>query len=249
MGLNPIRSDLLDGVQHGFFTRQGGVSNGIYASLNGGQGSADQADAVSENRGRIEAHFAGRPLVTVHQVHSPDVVIVNGTFDQAPKADAMVTGSDGIVLGVLTADCTPVLLADRQAGVIGAAHAGWKGALGGVLEATLDAIEALGGNRKDTVAAIGPVISQQAYEVGPEFVDRFLEEDPETQRYFAGGRDDRAMFDLPGYCLGQLRAAGVSEASWTGHCTYSDPERFYSYRRSCHENQNDYGRLVAAIAL
>ncbi|MEM1130449.1 MAG: peptidoglycan editing factor PgeF [Pseudomonadota bacterium] len=249
MSLSPIQSDVLDGIPHGFFTREGGVSRGIYASLNGGQGSADQAEAVAENRARIEAHFSGRPLVTVHQIHSATAVVVDDADAPRPQADAMAARSGGAVLGVLTADCTPVLFADREAGVIGAAHAGWKGAHGGVLEATLDAMEGLGAHRGRTVAAIGPVISQRAYEVGPEFVERFVEDDPETARFFANGDGDRAQFDLPGYCLARLRDAGVSQAAWTGHCTYSDPDRFFSYRRSCHRSEPDYGRLVAAITL
>ena len=148
---------------------------------------------------------------------------------------------------MLTADCTPVLFADRAAGVVGAAHAGWRGALGGILEAVLSAMEALGADRGRTVAAVGPVISQRAYEVGPEFVERFMDDEPETARFFAGGEGDRAMFDLPGYCLWRLRGAGVAEAGWTGHCTYSDERRFYSYRRACHRGEADYGRLVSAI--
>lgn len=249
MTLTPIKSDLLDGVTHGFFTREGGVSTGIYASLNAGQGSSDEGASVEENRRRIAAHLGVQDLVSLHQVHSPDVVVVTEPFAQRPKADAMVTKTPGLAIGVLTADCTPVLFCDRQAGIVGAAHAGWKGALGGVLEATLDAMEAAGARRGDTVAAIGPVISQRAYEVGPEFVDRFGDEDPENMRFFAGGQGDRAMFDLPSFCLHRLREAGVREAAWTGHCTYSDEKRFYSYRRCCHRSEPDYGRLVAAIAV
>jgi hypothetical protein len=161
----------------------------------------------------------------------------------------MVTDRPGVALAVLTADCAPVLLADAQAGVVGAAHAGWKGALGGVLEATVEAMEALGAERDRVLAAIGPAISQRAYEVGPEFVERFLDEDPENARHFAGGQGSRAMFDLPGFCLARLRGAGVGAAAWTGHCTYSDPGRLFSYRRACHAGEPDYGRLLAAIVL
>ncbi|MEO1472221.1 MAG: peptidoglycan editing factor PgeF [Pseudomonadota bacterium] len=248
--LSPITSDLLPGIRHGFFTRTGGVSEGIYASLNGGQGSADTAEAVAQNRGRIAAHLGARHLVSVSQVHSADVHAVTGPWTgERPSGDAMVTDRQGLALGVLTADCTPVLFADPEAGVIGAAHAGWKGALGGVLEATLDAMVALGADRSRVRAALGPVISQRAYEVGPEFVERFLDEDPETARFFAGGQGDRAMFDLPGFCLARLNEAGIGNAAWTGHCTYSDEARFYSYRRACHRSEPDYGRLVAAITL
>ena len=248
--LNPVQSDLLRDVPHGFFTREGGVSGGLYAALNGGQGSADDADAVASNRELIRAHLGADALVSVHQVHSPDAVSVTGDWDgERPKADAMVTDKRGMALGVLTADCTPVLFADRAAGVVGAAHAGWKGALDGVLEATLDRMEALGADRSNTVAAIGPVISQRAYEVGPEFVERFLDEDPDWARFFAQGQGDRAMFDLPGFCLQRLREAGIGETAWTGHCTYSDELRFFSYRRACHRGEPDYGRLVAAIML
>lgn len=248
--LSPIKSDLLPSFRHGFFTREGGVSEGIYSGLNGGQSSADTADAVTENRRRIRAYLGAETLVSVHQVHSPDVVVVADAWtDAKPRADAMVTNRPGQALAVLTADCTPVLFADREAGVIGAAHAGWKGASAGVLEATLAAMEGLGAARARTVAAVGPVISQRAYEVGPEFVERFVDEDPGTGRFFAGGQGDRAMFDLPGFCLSRLREAGVAEAAWTGHCTYSDEARFFSYRRACHRGEPDYGRLVAAIML
>ena len=249
MTLRPIRSDLLDGVKHGFFTREGGVSDGLYGTLNGGQGSDDAAQNVTENRERIARHIGVDQLISVHQVHSADAVRVDGPLSEKPRADAMVSNAPGIGLAILTADCTPVLFADRAAGVVGAAHAGWKGALTGVLEATLDAMEALGAARDRIAAGIGPVISQRAYEVGPEFVERFLDDDPECARFFAAGQGDRAMFDLPGYCLQRLRAAGVGEAAWTGHCTYSDEERFFSYRRTCHRGEKDYGRLVAAISV
>jgi len=164
-----------------------------------------------------------------------------------PRVDAMVTATPGLALGVLSADCQPVLFADRQAGVVGAAHAGWKGALAGILEATLDAMEALGAKRERTTAIIGPTISQAAYEVVPDFVERFLDEDGEAGRYFAGGKDDRLHFDLPGYGLGRLRSAGIGHAEWTRHCTYSDPMRFFSYRRSVHSKEADYGRLISVI--
>jgi YfiH family protein len=248
--MRPIIADALCGVTHGFFTREGGVSGGIYASLNGGPGSGDDAAAVAENRKRIAGCIGAGHLVSLHQVHSADAVRVTGPWGgDRPRADAMVTDRPGVALAVLTADCAPVLLADAEAGVVGAAHAGWKGALGGVLEAVVEAMAGLGAERDRIVAAIGPAISQRAYEVGPEFVERFLDEDRENARYFAGGQGDRAMFDLPGYCVARLAAAGVGMAAWTGHCTYSDPGRFYSYRRACHAGEPNYGRLVAAVAV
>jgi YfiH family protein len=254
MSLSPILADSLDGVTHGFFTRQGGVSTGIYATLNGGQGSQDTAEAVDENRARIAAHLGVTRLVSVHQIHSDRAEVVSGPWQGAkPQADAMVTAAPGIGLAILTADCAPVLFADREAGVVGVAHAGWKGALFGVLEATVSAMTGLGAQRGRITAVIGPTISQRAYEVGPEYVERFLDEDPEHGRFFAGGPaaggGDRAMFDLPGFCLHQLRESGVGRAEWTGHCTYSDETRFFSYRRTCHAGEADYGRLVAAITV
>jgi len=250
MTLAPILADALDGVRHGFFTRQGGVSTGLYTALNGGQGSRDGSAAVEQNRARISAHLGIERLVSVYQVHGDRVELVTGPWPAArPQADAMVTDRPGIGLAILTADCAPVLFADPAARVVGAAHAGWKGALTGVLEGTLDAMEGLGADRARIATAIGPTISQRAYEVGPEYVERFLDEDPDYGRFFAGGTGDRAMFDLPGFCLHRLREAGVGRAEWIGHCTYSDPDRFYSYRRACHRGEADYGRLVAAIAL
>ena len=251
MTLEILTSDALDPVRHGFFTRKGGASSGIYASLNCGAGSTDQREMVIINRERV-ATALGVPddrMAGVHQVHSATAVIVTEPFQVPPKADALVTNTPGLAISVLTADCQPVLFADTKAGVIGAAHAGWKGALDGVLEATLDAMEDLGARREDTTAVIGPSISQRAYEVGPEFLDRFLEEDAENARFFASGKDDRYQFDLPGYGLKRLRSAGVGDAEWTRHCTYSDAARFYSYRRSQHDREADYGRLISAIRL
>ena len=250
MTLDPIRTDALEDVTHGFFTRLGGVSEGIYAALNGGQGSSDDPGAIAENRARIAAHLGVDHLISLHQIHSDRAEVATGPWSgEKPKADAMVTDRPGLGLAILTADCAPVLFADHQAGVVGAAHAGWGGALGGVLEATVEAMLGLGAARGRITAVIGPVISQRAYEVGPEYVERFLDDDPGNARFFAGGQGDRAMFDLPGYCLERLRAAGLGLAEWTGHCTYSDEERFFSYRRACHRGEEDYGRLVAAIAL
>ncbi|WP_371156525.1 peptidoglycan editing factor PgeF [Jannaschia sp. 2305UL9-9] len=248
MTLEILRAELLGGVTHGFFTRKGGASSGIFAGLNCGSGSSDLSDVVAVNRDRV-AEAMGGPLRGVHQVHSSDVVTVDGPMPQPqPRADALVTARAGEVLTILTADCQPVLFHDPDNGVIGAAHAGWKGALGGVLEATVDAMIDQGAARDSIRAAIGPSISQAAYEVGEEFLDTFMAEDPDTLRFFANGRDGRYQFDLIGYGLHRLRSAGVT-AEWTGHCTYSDPERFYSYRRTTHAKEADYGRLIAAIRL
>lgn len=251
MTLEILTSDALQGTRHGFFTRRGGASSGVFSGLNCGLGSSDQSEVVQINRARVaEAMDAtADALVGVHQVHSPDVVTVDGALDPRPKADALVTATPGIVLTILTADCQPVLFSDPDAGVVGAAHAGWRGALDGVLEATIDAMLDLGATRDRIVAVIGPSISQRAYEVGPEFLDRFLAEDDDSARYFATGQEDRFHFNLPGYGLSRLRAAGIESADWTGHCTYSDPGRFFSYRRSVHEKEVDYGRLITAIRL
>ena len=252
MTLQIITSDLLSPVRHGFFTRAGGASSGVYAGLNCGQGSGDQAEVVAINRARVAQAMGVAPsaLASVHQVHSPRVVTLDGALpDPRPEADAMVTRTPGVALGILTADCQPVLFADMQAGVVGAAHAGWRGAMDGVLEATLDAMEAEGADRARTVAVIGPTISQRNYEVGPEFFDEFTIDDPEAQRFFAGRTGDRMQFDLPGYALDRLRKAGIGAAEWTGHCTYADPELFYSYRRSTHLREADYGRLISVIRL
>ncbi len=248
--LEIITSDALP-FRHGFFTRRGGASSGIFAGLNCGAGSTDQSDIVAINRARAAAALDLGPeaLVSVHQVHSPDVVTVTGPLTIRPRADAMVTRTPGLALAVLTADCQPVLFADPVAGVIGAAHAGWRGALHGVLEATIAAMVALGATPAGIRAVIGPTISQPAYEVGPEFVEGFLANDPDNARFFAGGTGDRAQFDLPAYGLHRLRAAGLHHATWTRHCTYSDADRFYSYRRSNHLGEADYGRLLSAIRL
>ena len=251
MSLDIITSPVLEPLPHGFFGRQGGASSGVFAGLNCGHGSTDQAEAVTINRARVALalNVAPESLVGVHQVHSPDVVTVEHASQVRPRADALVTRVPGIALSVLTADCQPVLFADTEAGVVGAAHAGWKGTLNGVLEATLSAMEALGARTSRVHAAIGPTISQRAYEVGPEFMDQILAEDPRAARFFANGMGDRYLFDLPGYGLQRLRQAGVAEAVWTRHCTYSDPSRFFSYRRSVHAREADYGRLIAAIRL
>ncbi|TCO73987.1 peptidoglycan editing factor PgeF [Rhodovulum euryhalinum] len=251
MTLEILTSDALSPLRHGFFTRRGGASSGIFSGLNCGGGSSDLSEVVAINRGRVAGALGVAPdhLMTAHQVHSADVAVVEGPLAERPCADALVTAVPGLAVAVLTADCQPVLFADRTAGVIGAAHAGWRGALDGVLEATLIAMERLGARRADTVAVIGPTISQRAYEVGPEFLDAFLADDPDNARFFAGGQGDRVQFDLPAFSLFRLRAAGVGQALWTRHCTYSDAERFFSYRRSVHAGEADYGRLISAIRL
>lgn len=250
--LEILTHPLLDDVRHGFFTRKGGASSGLFAGLNCGRRSSDQTDMVAVNRTRVaEAMGVGlSELATVKQVHSADVVTLRDPSEidriRDVQADGIVTARPGVALAVLTADCQPVLLADRGAGVIGACHAGWRGALAGIIEATVAAMRALGAG--EIRAVIGPTISQQAYEVGEDFMEDFLAEDPGSQRFFAGGPNGRPMFDLPAFGLSRLRAAGV-EAEWSRHCTYSDPARFFSYRRATHEGQADYGRLISAIAL
>lgn len=250
MTLEIITADSLANQRHGFFTRLGGASCGIYQGLNCGFGSTDQTAAVTLNRTRV-AEAIGldlQNLATVHQYHSAEVLTVTGPLGKTrPKADAMVTNTPDTALGILTADCAPVLFADTKAGVIGAAHAGWQGALNGVLEATLDAMEALGADRRNTTAVIGPCISQAAYEVGPEFMDTFMADNSDNSRFFAGGIGDRVQFDLPAFGLHRLRHAGVGQAEWIGHCTYSDAGRFYSYRRCVHQKEADYGRLISVI--
>lgn len=251
MTLEIVTVDTFATLRHGFFTRKGGASSGVFAGLNCGTGSSDQTEIVAINRSRAATALGveASHLVGVHQIHSADVVAVNAPLTEKPRADGLVTATPGLALSVLTADCQPVLFADTDAGVIGAAHAGWKGAQAGVLEATVDAMVALGATRSAIHAVIGPSISQRAYQVGPEFFDTFLDEDPENTRFFAGGDGDRMHFDLPGYGLARLRAAGVGSAEWTRHCTYFDADRFYSYRRSVHDKNPDYGRLISAIVL
>ncbi len=251
MTLEIITSDSLGPLRHGFFTRRGGASSGVFAGLNCGAGSSDQTEIVAINRSRVAdaMHVPSDRLVSVHQVHSAKVEQIDGPLDAPkPQADAMVTRTPGVALGVLTADCQPVLFADPDAGVIGAAHAGWRGTLDGVLEATVEAMVALGATRETITAVIGPSISQRAYEVGPEFLDTFLAEDAQYARFFVNGTDDKFHFDLPGFGLFKLRSAGVN-AEWTRHCTYSDADRFYSYRRATHAREADYGRLISVIRL
>lgn len=244
----------LPGIRHAFFTRGGGVSGGIYASLNGGVGSKDEVEKVAENRARMARALSVAPenFVTAYQIHSPDVVVAETPWDRdtRPKADAIVTRVPGLAIGVSTADCGPVLFADAKARVIGAAHSGWRGAFFGVLESTIEAMEGLGADRTRIVAAMGPMIRQDNYEVGPEFVTRFLAEDQSHSSYFAPAeRSGHAMFDLASYIAMRLTRAGIREIEDLDLCTYADPSRFYSYRRSQHQSEADYGRHINAIAL
>jgi len=253
MMLTSPRLAAVPGLRHGFFTREGGVSGGIYASLNGGIGSRDAEAHVRENRARMAKALGVAPshLLTAYQVHSPDAVVAEAPWDAAarPQADAIVTRIPGLAVGATTADCGPVLFADPKARVIGAAHAGWKGALTGVLEAAIAAMEGLGADRADMLAAIGPLIRQRSYEVGAEFVDRFKAADPGYERFFIpSSRADHAMFDLAGFIRSRLEAAGIRIIDDLGDDTYSD-HRFFSYRRSVHRQEPDYGRHVHAIAL
>lgn len=253
----PLRSPVLDdfaskGIRHGFFTRRGGVSDGIYAGLNVGTGSNDEPGHVAENRRRIAGWMGTTPdrLVTVHQVHSPHAVVVDAPFaGERPKADAMVTDQPGLALAVLAADCGPVLYADPQARVIGAAHAGWQGALTGVLEATVEAMERLGARRERIAAVLGPSIGRDNYEVGPEFFARFEAANPANAAYFASSvKPGHFMFDLNGYTIDRLSAAGVA-AYGIDRCTYADEALFFSYRRTTHRAEPDYGRQISAIVL
>ena len=253
----PLRSPLLEtararGIRHGFFTRAGGVSNGIFHSLNVGLGSGDSPEAVKENRERVAAwmNVPVGNLLTLHQCHSADVVVVEADFSGArPRADAMVTRLPGLALGVLTADCGPVLFADVEERVIGAAHAGWKGALTGVLENTIAAMERLGASRERILAVLGPSISGKHYEVGPEFIDRFVSQDTNNARYFTPSvKGDHAMFDLPAYTMDRLARLGIRGEA-VGNCTYADDKNFYSYRRATHRGEPDYGRQISAISL
>jgi YfiH family protein len=241
------------GLRHAFFSRDGGVSDGIYAGLNGGIGSNDDPAKVAENR-RLMAEQMGVTtdhFLTLFQVHSPDAVVASAPWDTAsrPRADAIVTRAEGLAIGVTAADCGPILFVDPNARVIGAAHAGWKGALTGIIESTVGAMEGLGAERAGIVAAIGPLIRQRSYEVGNEFVERFVEADAENTRFFLpASREGHAMFDLAGFIRMRLEDAGVLMIDDTGVDTYSD-ERFFSYRRSVHRNEPDYGRHVHAIVL
>ena len=247
-----VRASVLDGVPHGFLGRRGGVSQGIHAGLNVGLGSADERDAIAENRRRaIAAVLPGAALATVHQVHSAEAVAVSGPWpDNAPpQADAMVTDRTGIMLGVLTADCAPVLLADVEAGVVGAVHAGWKGALGGVIAASVAAMEDLGARRERIAAAVGPCIGQGSYEVDEAFKARFLTTDPASAPRFRAGREEHHQFDLEGYVADRLAAERIGQIERLSLDTYADESRFFSYRRATHRGEPGYGRQIALIGL
>ena len=252
MSVEVISAAMLGDLPHGFLGRRGGVSLGVCAGLNVGLGSGDNREAIAENRRRaVEAVAPGAALVTVHQIHSPEAVYAPAPWPDGarPQADAIVTDRPGLALGILTADCTPVLLADRQAGVIAAAHAGWKGAFGGVIEATLALMERYGADRARVAAAVGPVIARKSYEVDEAFLRRFAEADADNDRFFTPGRTGHHQFDLEAYVLARLASAGVTRAEALGLDTYSEPERFFSYRRATHRGEPDYGRQISLIAL
>ncbi|WP_088348720.1 MULTISPECIES: peptidoglycan editing factor PgeF [Rhodomicrobium] len=252
-----IVSDLLKeqtGIRHGFFTRQGGVSEGIYASLNCGLGSSDDPCKVIGNRALVAAKLGTVPdrLITVYQVHGRDAIVADAPWSpaNAPKADAIVTATPGLAIGVLSADCTPLLFADAEARVVGAAHAGWRGAKAGVIDSAIGAMEGLGAKRERICVAIGPAISQAAYEVGPEFQAAFTDDNADNSRYFAPrGESGRRHFDLTGFCYDRALAAGVASVENLGLCTYADDSLFYSYRRSVHRKEPDYGRQISAIVI
>lgn len=245
----------LPGIAHGFFTRSGGVSEGIYASLNCGLGSKDDKALIAANRSRVATTLGARPgcLVSPWQIHSASAIQVDAPWpddETRPKADGVVTATPGLAIGVLTADCTPILFADAEARVIGAAHAGWRGALGGIIEATVAAMEVLGARRGRMAAAVGPCIGPDAYEVGPEFEAEFIAVDRDHGRFFVRScAAARPYFDLPGFVAARLRALGLGAVAATNLCTYRHPERFYSYRRATHLKEADYGRQISAILL
>lgn len=242
----------LAGVPHGFFGRRGGVSSGALASLNCGLGSGDDPALIAENRRRVaDAILPGATLTGLYQVHGNHCVIVDSDTDLAarPEADALATRTPHILLGILTADCVPVLFADRGAGVIGAAHAGWKGALAGITDAALTAMESLGARRADIAAAIGPCIARASYEVDDGFVRRFAADDPANERFFAAARAGHAMFDIAAYVAARLAAAGITRIAIGGQDTYAQPQDYFSYRRACHEDENSYGRQLSVIGL
>lgn len=247
-----LRAPALGDVPHGFAGRQGGVSTGVCAGLNVGLGSEDDRLAILRNRDLArDALLPGATLVTVRQVHSPDVVTVTAPIaeDERPEADAMVTRTPGLILGILTADCVPVLFADKEAGVIGAAHAGWKGAISGVTDRTIAAMETLGATRAGIACAIGPCIGRASYEVTLDFAERFERDDADNARFFSAGRPGHCQFDIAAYVASRLQAAGIGRISLLDEDTYSQADRFFSYRRSCHAQESDYGRQISMIAL
>lgn len=254
MKIHAASLSTLNGIRHAFFTRDGGVSGGIYASLNSGIGSNDDAGHVAENRARIATALGvdADRLITAFQIHSPEVVVADKPWsvEARPKADAIVTKTPGLAIGVSTADCGPLLFADPQARVIGAAHAGWRGASSGVIEGTIARMEELGADRDRITVALGPMIRQQNYEVSQGFVEEFLRADETYARFFVPAtRDGHAMFDLPAFIASRLAQCGITRFEDVGICTYADADRFYSYRRSTHRAEPDYGRHVNAIVL
>jgi YfiH family protein len=251
VSVEAIRSPLLGGAPHGFLGRRGGVSSGVCAGLNVGTGSGDDPAAIEENRRRAAtAVLPEARLITVYQVHSADCVVADAwAFADRPKADAIVSDRPGLLLGILTADCAPVLLADPQAGVVGAAHAGWKGALADVTDSTIAAMERLGARRERIAAAIGPCIARASYEVDDAFARRFEEADPANERFFAAGRPGHHRFDLEAYVAARLATAGIGRVDALGLDTYADEGRFYSFRRATHRGEPDYGRQISLIGL
>lgn len=252
MTVELLRAGALEGVAHGFLGRRGGVSGGVCAGLNVGLGSDDDREAIHENRRRaVEAVAPGAALVTVHQIHSPDALYAGAPWadDARPRADAMATDRPGLVLGILTADCAPVLLADAEAGVIGAAHAGWRGAFGGVVESVVAEMERLGAERGRIAAAVGPCVARKSYEIDDGLFRRFVEADPNNERFFGGGREGHHQFDLEGFVLSRLAEAGLGRVEALGEDTYSQPDRFFSFRRATHRGEPDYGRQISLIAL
>ncbi|MFA6116247.1 MAG: peptidoglycan editing factor PgeF [Sphingomonas sp.] len=250
MSVEVVRARALDGVAHGFLGRRGGVSTGLYAGLNVGIGSDDDTDAVAENRRlATEAVLPGARLLTLYQTHSADVVRALTAFDDRPPGDALVTDRPGLALGILTADCTPVLLADREAGVVGAAHAGWKGAIGGVTDAAIAAMEKLGARRDRIAAAVGPCIARSSYEVDDGFARRFEADDPANERFFAPGKPGHHQFDLEAYVAQRLAKAGLARIEMLGLDTYADEARFFSFRRATHRGEPGYGRQISIIGI
>ncbi len=252
--LAPAQSLVFDlpGLRHGYFTRQGGVSSGLYGSLNAGPGSNDEANLIAENRARIAEHLGVLPqnLLSPYQFHSADVVVVDAPFErERPRADAIVTAHQGLAIGVVTADCGPLLFVDAKAGVIGAAHAGWQGAVGGVIEKTIAAMETFGANRNDTLGVLGPTISQKNYEVDADFGARLLAKDKAAAPFFIAGQSTtKRQFDLPAYIMMQLARSDVQGVD-LHLCTYADADRFFSYRRTTHNQEADYGRQMSALCL
>jgi len=241
------------GLAHGFFTRRGGVSNGIYASLNCGPGSDDSPDAVAQNRARVTAALGANDLVTLYQVHSANALVVDAPWPlntPRPRADALVTATRGLAVGALSADCTPVLFADPDARIVAAAHSGWRGAVGGILEATIDAMVNLGASRSAIIAAVGPCINQNAYEVGLDFKAKIIGLNPEYSSFFSkSAMQNKPHFDLPGFAAAKLKNAGLCHIESLALCTWTHREQFFSYRRTQQKNEADYGRQISAIVL